>query len=203
MAHEVPPLPYEYNSLEPHVDEQTMRIHHDKHHGAYVTKLNAAIEGTEFESWSVSKLMTDINQIPADKRTAVQNNGGGHANHSLFWKTMSPDGGGDPTGALSDAIKQTYGEFSSFQDSFSKASMSRFGSGWAWLAVKFGGTLVMYTTPNQDSPYSFTGDIPLLGLDLWEHAYYLNYQNLRGDYITAFFNVVNWAEVSKRYSESL
>ena len=202
MSYKLPDLSYEYDALEPYIDEQTMRTHHDKHHAAYVSNLNNAVAGTELEDVDVTRLLTKLYAVPKNIRGAVRNNGGGHANHSLFWETMSPDGGGEPTGALSDAIKQTYGEFSSFQDSFSKAAMSRVGSGWAWLAVKFGGTLVMYTTPNQDSPYSFTGDIPLLGLDLWEHAYYLKYQNLRAQYIENWWHVVDWDVISSRYAEA-
>ena len=199
MAHEVPHLPYEYNSLEPHVDEQTMRIHHDKHHGAYVTKLNAAIEGTEFESWSVSKLMTDINQIPADKRTAVQNNGGGHANHTLFWETMSGSGGGEPSGDLAAAIDAKFGSFAAFKETFTDAATNRFGSGWAWLVKKRDGSVDVYSTANQDSPL-MQGDLPLLGLDVWEHAYYLKYQNLRPDYIAAFFSVIDWGKVAGNFA---
>ena len=199
MAHEVPLLPYDYNALEPHIDEQTMRIHHDKHHGAYVTKLNAAIEGTEFGSWDIQRLMTDINQIPADKRTAVQNNGGGHANHTLFWETMSGSGGGEPSGAVAAAIDGKFGGFSAFKDTFTDAATTRFGSGWAWLAKKSDGSVDVYSTANQDSPL-MQGDTPLLGLDVWEHAYYLKYQNLRPDYIAAFFNVIDWSKVAANFT---
>ncbi len=195
MAHETPPLPYDYTALEPHIDEQTMRIHHDKHHAAYVTKLNAAISGTEFEGWDIEKLMRDISQVPADKRTAVQNNGGGHANHSLFWQVMSSSGGGEPTGALASAIDSKCGSFSAFKDGFSDAAANRFGSGWAWLVKKSDGSVDVYSTANQDSPL-MQGDVPLLGLDVWEHAYYLKYQNLRPDYVAAFFNVIDWAKVA-------
>ena len=198
MAHEVPPLAYDYNALEPHIDEQTMRIHHDKHHGAYVTKLNAAIDGTELASWDVEKLMTDINQIPADKRTAVQNNGGGHANHTLFWQTMSGSGGGEPSGDLASAIDGKFGSFAAFKETFTDAATNRFGSGWAWLVKKSDGVVDVYSTANQDSPL-MQGDTPLLGLDVWEHAYYLKYQNLRPDYIAAFFNVTDWDQVAANF----
>jgi len=199
MAHETPPLPYAYNALEPHIDERTMQIHHDKHHGAYVTKLNAAIAGTEFESWDITRLMTDINQLPADKRTAVQNNGGGHANHTLFWETMSGSGGGEPSGDLAAAITARFSNFDAFKAAFTDAATTRFGSGWAWLVKKAGGGVDVYSTANQDSPL-LQGDTPLLGLDVWEHAYYLKYQNLRPDYIAAFFNVIDWAKVAANFS---
>ncbi|WP_085523353.1 superoxide dismutase [Tuberibacillus sp. Marseille-P3662] len=198
MAYELPDLPYDYNALEPHIDEETMRIHHDKHHGTYVNKVNAALEGhDDLASKSIEDLIRNLDSVPEDIHTAVRNNGGGHVNHSLFWKVMSPNGGGEPTGAVGDAIKQKWGSYDSFKDAFAKAAAGRFGSGWAWLVVNNGGLEIM-STPNQDSPLS-EGLTPVLGLDVWEHAYYLKYQNKRPDYIQAFFNVINWDEVNKRY----
>ncbi|SFU36385.1 superoxide dismutase [Alicyclobacillus macrosporangiidus] len=202
MAHELPPLPYDYNALEPHIDEQTMRIHHDRHHGTYVNNLNAALEGhPDLQAKSLDELLRNINSVPESIRTAVRNNGGGHANHSLFWEIMSPNGGGQPTGALADAINSTFGSFEKFKDEFSKAAAGRFGSGWAWLVVD-NGKLAITSTPNQDSPL-MEGKTPILGLDVWEHAYYLKYQNKRPDYIAAWWNVVNWAEVGKRYEAAV
>jgi Fe-Mn family superoxide dismutase len=202
MAHELPPLPYDYNALEPHIDEQTMRIHHDRHHGTYVNNLNAALEGhPDLQAKSLDELLRNINSVPESIRTAVRNNGGGHANHSLFWEIMSPNGGGQPTGALADAISSTFGSFEKFKDEFSKAAAGRFGSGWAWLVVD-NGKLAVTSTPNQDSPL-MEGKTPILGLDVWEHAYYLKYQNKRPDYIAAWWNVVNWAEVGKRYEAAV
>ncbi len=201
MAHELPSLPYAFDALEPHIDARTMEIHHDKHHGTYVKKLNAALEGNaELEAKSLHDLIGDLNSVPGDIRTAVRNNGGGHANHSLFWDIMSPDGGGEPSGELADAIQSTFGGFDAFKEQFSAAAAGRFGSGWAWLVVD-GGQLKIGSTPNQDSPLmtgvsEFTGT-PILGLDVWEHAYYLNYQNRRPDYIAAWFNVVNWNKVGE------
>jgi superoxide dismutase, Fe-Mn family len=201
MAYQLPDLPYAYNALEPHIDEQTMRIHHDKHHGGYVSKVNAALEGHEdLASKSIEDLLKDINSVPENIRTAVRNNGGGHANHSLFWEVLSPNGGGNPTGAVGDAINSKFGSFDKFKEEFSNAAATRFGSGWAWLVVN-NGELEVTSTPNQDSPY-MEGNTPILGLDVWEHAYYLKYQNLRPDYIKAFFNVVNWDEVNKRYESA-
>ena len=198
MAYTLPDLPYAYNALEPHFDEQTMRIHHDKHHGGYASKVNAALEGhDDLASKSIEDLLKDINSVPENIRTAVRNNGGGHANHSLFWEILSPNGGGEPTGAVGDAIKSKFGSFEAFKDEFSKAAAGRFGSGWAWLVVN-NGDVEVTSTPNQDSPY-MEGKTPILGLDVWEHAYYLKYQNRRPDYINAFFNVVNWDEVNKRF----
>lgn len=198
MAHELPPLPYAYNALEPHIDEQTMQIHHDRHHGGYVNNLNKALEGhADLESKSVTDLLASLDSVPESIRTAVRNNGGGHANHTLFWEIMSPNGGGQPTGALADAISSTFGSFDKFKEEFGKAAASRFGSGWAWLVVD-NGKLAIVSTPNQDNPIS-DGKKPILGLDVWEHAYYLKFQNKRPDYISAFWNVVNWAEVNKRY----
>ncbi|MCL6632393.1 MAG: superoxide dismutase [Alicyclobacillus herbarius] len=198
MAHQLPPLPYAFNALEPHIDALTMEIHHDRHHGTYVNNLNAALEGhPELQEKSIEDLLKGINSVPESIRTAVRNNGGGHANHSLFWEILSPNGGGQPTGAVADAINSTFGSFEKFKDEFSKAAAGRFGSGWAWLVVN-GGKLEIISTPNQDSPY-MEGKTPILGLDVWEHAYYLKYQNKRPDYIAAFWNIVNWAEVNRRY----
>lgn len=198
MAHTLPPLPYANNALEPHIDALTMEIHHDRHHGTYVNNLNAALEGhADLASKSIEDLVAGINSVPENIRTAVRNNGGGHANHSLFWQILSPNGGGQPTGAIADAINATFGSFDKFKEDFAKAATGRFGSGWAWLVVD-GGKLAITSTPNQDNPL-MEGKKPILGLDVWEHAYYLKYQNKRPDYIAAFWNVINWAEVNKRY----
>ncbi|MBM7567970.1 superoxide dismutase [Paenibacillus sacheonensis] len=198
MAHQLPALPYANNALEPHIDETTMMIHHDRHHNTYVTNLNAALESApELQSKSVQDLIADLGSVPEAIRTAVRNNGGGHANHSLFWETIGPNAGGEPTGALADAIASELGGLEQFKADFAKAATTRFGSGWAFLALS-NGKLKVYSLPNQDSPI-MEGDTPLLGLDVWEHAYYLKYQNKRPDYIAAFWNVVNWAEVGKRY----
>jgi len=203
MAHQLPPLPYPNNALEPHIDEQTMMIHHDRHHATYVNNLNAALEGhPELQSKSVEELIADLDSVPESIRTAVRNNGGGHANHSLFWVTIGPNAGGAPTGALAAAIDSEFGGFDKFKDEFSKAAAGRFGSGWAWLVVDKNKKLKVYSLPNQDSPI-MQGDTPILGLDVWEHAYYLKYQNKRPDYIAAFWNVVNWAEVGRRYEEAV
>lgn len=200
MAHELPPLPYASNALEPHIDARTMEIHHGKHHQAYINNLNAALEGhTNLQAKSVEDLIKDLNAVPENIRTAVRNNGGGHANHSLFWPLMSPNGGGQPGGDLAAAINNAFGSFDSFKDQFSKAAATRFGSGWAWLSVDSSGQLVVSSTPNQDSPL-MEGMTPILGLDVWEHAYYLNYQNRRPDYIAAWWNVVNWDQVAKNYA---
>jgi Fe-Mn family superoxide dismutase len=200
MAHQLPALPYPNNALEPHIDEQTMMIHHDRHHNAYVTNLNAALEGhAELQSKSIEALLKDLNSVPENIRPAVRNNGGGHANHSLFWEVIGPNGGGQPTGALADAIAKELGGFDKFKEDFAKAGTTRFGSGWAWLSVTPSGSLVVSSTPNQDSPIS-EGNTPILGMDVWEHAYYLKYQNKRPDYIAAFWNVVNWDAVGKRYA---
>ncbi|WP_308637774.1 superoxide dismutase [Paenibacillus silvisoli] len=199
MAHQLPALPYANNALEPHIDETTMMIHHDRHHNAYVTNLNAALESApELASKSVEDLIADLNSVPEAIRTAVRNNGGGHANHSLFWETIGPNAGGEPTGALADAIASELGGLDQFKADFAKAATTRFGSGWAFLALSKDGKLKVYSLPNQDSPI-MEGETPLLGLDVWEHAYYLKYQNKRPDYIAAFWNVVNWSEVGKRY----
>lgn len=202
MAFELPALPYAHNALEPHIDTATMEIHHGKHHAAYVNNLNAAIAGTENEGKSLEELMANISKLPA----AVRNNGGGHYNHSLFWSVLGANGGGEPTGALAEAINTTFGSFSAFKEEFAKAGATRFGSGWAWLCVE-NGKLKVCSTPNQDNPLmdvvTDCNGTPILGLDVWEHAYYLHYQNRRPDYISAFWNVVNWSEVSRRYEAAL
>ena len=199
MAHALPALPYEYGALEPYIDEQTMEIHHGKHHNAYVTNLNAALEGhPALQARDLEDLISDLDSVPEAIRTTVRNNGGGHANHSLFWTLMKPKGGGEPSGDLADAIRKDVGGLEAFKESFSAAAATRFGSGWAWLVVK-DGRLDVLSTPNQDSP-PMTGDgTPILALDVWEHAYYLKYQNRRPDYIAAWWNVINWDEVSDRY----
>lgn len=199
MAHALPKLPYAHDALEPHIDAKTMEIHHGKHHKAYVDKLNAALEKhADLAKKSVEDLLKDIKSVPDDIRVAVRNNGGGHANHSLFWPSMSPKGGGEPTGRLGDAIKSTFGDFATFKQKFGDTAAGRFGSGWAWLVVD-GGKLAIVDTPNQDSPL-MTGQQPVLGLDVWEHAYYLKYQNRRPEYISAWWNVVDWQAVGKRFS---
>jgi Fe-Mn family superoxide dismutase len=199
MAHQLPPLPYPNNALEPHIDETTMMIHHDRHHNAYVTNLNAALDKhAGLHDKSLMDLISNLNDVPEDIRTAVRNNGGGHANHSFFWETIGPGAGGAPSGALAAAIDSELGGFDKFKETFAAAGATRFGSGWAWLAKGKDGKLKVYSLPNQDSPI-MEGDTPLLGLDVWEHAYYLKYQNKRPDYIAAFWNVVNWAEVGKRF----
>jgi superoxide dismutase, Fe-Mn family len=198
MAFEVPDLPYAYDALEPHIDEATMRVHHDKHHQAYVDKANAALEGTEWADRAVEDVLTNLSSLPGDKQGPVRNNAGGHYNHSLFWKMMSPDGGGEPTGAVGDAITSTFGGFDAFKDEFKAAGIARFGSGWAWL-VKDSSGLAVVSTPNQDTPLS-DGSAPLLGADVWEHAYYLKYQNKRPDYLDAFWNVVDWDFVNELYA---
>ena len=198
MAHTLPPLPYDYNALEPHIDEQTMRIHHDKHHGAYVNNLNAALEKhPELQSRSAEDLLKSINAVPEDIRTAVRNNGGGHVNHTMFWEIMGPGKGGQPTGAIADAITSTFGGFDTFKTQMNDAGAKRFGSGWAWL-VDVGGKLAIESTANQDSPL-MEGKRPIMGVDVWEHAYYLKYQNRRPDYLAAWWNVVNWDAVNKRF----
>ena len=198
MAFEVPPLPYAPDALEPHIDAQTMSIHHDKHHQAYVDKLNAALEGTEHAEASIEDIIANLDAIPEDKRGPVRNNGGGHYNHSLFWPTMSPDGGGTPDGDLGAAIDAAFGSFDAFKEKFEAAGVGQFGSGWAWLVLD-GGALAVPSTPNQDNPLS-SGMTPLLGNDVWEHAYYLKYQNKRPDYLKAWWNTVDWSEVGRRYS---
>lgn len=199
MAHELPPLPYDYAALEPHIDAQTMTIHHDKHHAAYVNNLNAALEKyPNLQSQSAEDLIRDLNSVPEDIRTAVRNNGGGHVNHTMFWQIMGPNGGGEPTGALADAINDSFGSFEDFKKQFNDAGTKRFGSGWVWLVRGSDGKLSITSTANQDNPLS-EGQTPILGNDVWEHAYYLKYQNRRPDYLTAWWNVVNWDEVSKRF----
>lgn len=200
MSFELPKLPYAFDALEPHIDARTMEIHHDKHHGGYTKKLNAAIEGTDLDGKSIENLLNNLDMSNA----GVRNNGGGFYNHSLFWEVMSPNGGGKPSGDLSKAIDDAFGSFESFKEAFSKAAATQFGSGWAWLCVHEGGKVEVCATPNQDNPLMpkvGCGGTPILGLDVWEHAYYLKYQNLRPDYIEAFFKLVNWEEVSKRYNE--
>jgi Fe-Mn family superoxide dismutase len=199
MAFELPPLPYDYAALEPHIDEQTMRIHHDKHHQAYVDNANKALDGTEWADTPVEEVLTSLDRLPEDIRTAVRNNAGGHANHSLFWEIMSPDGGGEPEGALADAIEQAFGGAAALAEQVNDAGVRRFGSGWTWL-VRDGSGLAIMSTPNQDSPLT-EGKTPLLGIDVWEHAYYLHYQNRRPDYLAAWWNVVNWSEVARRFEE--
>lgn len=197
---ELPALPYDFNALEPHIDGRTMEIHHGKHHGGYVSKLNAALEGTENEGKSLEELLANVSSLP----TAVRNNGGGHFNHSLFWTVMGPNKGGEPTGELADAMNAEFGSFDSFKEKFSNAAATRFGSGWAWLVVS-NGKLVVTSTPNQDNPLMDVADVkgtPILGIDVWEHAYYLNYQNRRPDYISAFWNVIDWDAVAERYAKA-
>lgn len=200
MAFEVPPLPYDYNALEPHIDEQTMRVHHDKHHQAYVDNANKALEGTEWADRSVEDILADLDIIPEDRRAAVRNNVGGHANHSLFWEIMGPNGGGEPSGSLGDAINSTFGSFAELKAAVNDAGVKRFGSGWTWL-VHDGTGLAVYSTANQDSPIS-QSDTPLLGIDVWEHSYYLKYQNRRPDYLEAWWNVVNWDAVQQKYESA-
>ena len=197
MPFQLPDLPYPYDALEPHIDEETMRLHHDKHHQAYVDNANKALEGTEWADRPVDEVLRSIDSLPANKRTAVQNNGGGHSNHTLFWEIMGPNGGGEPAGALADAIGSTFGDFASFQETINQNGMTRFGSGWSWL-VWNGSALEAYATLNQDSPL-MEGHTPILGVDVWEHAYYLRYQNRRADYLAAWWNVVNWDAVSQRF----
>ncbi len=200
MAFTLPALPYSNDALEPHVDGRTMGIHHDKHHAGYTNNLNKALEGNpDFEGKSIVEILGNLNGVPEGIHTAVRNNGGGFANHSLFWTVMSPDGGGEPGGELADAVNEAFGSFENFKDNFGKAAMTRFGSGWAWLYVDGNGKLAVTSTPNQDTPL-MDGLTPILGLDVWEHAYYLNYQNRRGDYIAAWWNVVNWAQVGANYA---
>ena len=198
MAYSVPDLPSDYDALEPHIDEATMRVHHDKHHQAYVDKANAALEGTEWADKDVEEVLKSLSSLPDDKQAPVRNNAGGHHNHSLFWQMLAPDGGGEPSGDLGAAIDEKFGSFSDFQEEFKNAGVGQFGSGWAWL-VHDGSGLAVTSTPNQDSPLS-EGQTPLLGCDVWEHAYYLKYQNKRPDYIDAFWNVVNWDYVAERYA---
>ena len=199
MAFEVPPLPYDYSALEPTIDEETMHLHHDKHHQAYVTQTNNALEGTEFADKPIEEVLKDLSSVPEDKRTAVRNNGGGHYNHSLFWEWMSPDGGGEPDGDLRSAIDSAFGSFDEFKNKLKAAGVGQFGSGWAWL-VHDGSGLAVVSTPNQDNPIS-DGKTPLLGVDVWEHAYYLKYNNRRPDYLDAWWNVVNWSKVAEGFGK--
>ena len=198
MPYEVPPLPYDYNALEPHIDEQTMRLHHDKHHQTYVDKVNAALEGTEWADRPIEEVLRNLDQLPEQKRTAVRNNGGGHANHTLFWAIMGPGAGGEPDGALAQAIEEAFGSFDQFKQMLSDAAVNQFGSGWAWLVVDDDGSLTVTSTPNQDTPV-MQGRTPILGIDVWEHGYYLKYQNRRPEYVAAWWNVVNWTEVARRF----
>ena len=200
MPYEVPPLPYDYSALEPHIDGETMRLHHDKHHQAYVDKANAALAGTEWAEMPIEKVLGELDRLPDDKRAIVRNNGGGHANHTLFWDVMSPEGGGEPEGALAEAIEAAFGGFEAFKQQLSDAAVNRFGSGWGWL-VGDGSSVTVSSTANQDSPL-MEDRTPLLGIDVWEHAYYLHYQNRRPDYVRAWWNVVNWPEVARRYESA-
>jgi len=202
MAYEVPPLPYAYEALEPHIDAETMHLHHDKHHAAYVNNLNAALEKhPELADKSPEDLVRDLNSVPEDIRTAVRNNGGGHVNHTMFWQIMGPNGGGQPAGALAEAINKAFGDFDSFKQQFNDAGTKRFGSGWAWLCRDSSGNLHIESTANQDNPLS-EDHFPIMGNDVWEHAYYLKYQNRRPEYLGAWWNVVNWGEVNKRYERA-
>lgn len=208
MAYELPPLPYAYDALEPHFDARTMEIHHTKHHQTYVTSLNNAVNDAGIEPVAVEELIKDIRALPSAAQTAVRNHGGGHANHALFWTVLSPKGGGEPTGKLADAINNDLGGFERFKEQFIKAAQTRFGSGWAWLTVGKDGKLLVENSANQDSPLmgefvGLSGGTPILGLDVWEHAYYLNYQNRRPDYISAFFNIINWEDVARRYEQAV
>ncbi len=208
MAYELPPLPYAYDALEPHFDARTMEIHHTKHHQTYVTSLNNAVKDAGIEPVAVEDLIRDIGALPEAAQTAVRNHGGGHANHALFWTVLSPKGGGEPTGKLADAINNDLGGYERFKEQFIKAAQTRFGSGWAWLTVGQDGKLLVENSANQDSPLmgafvGLSGGTPILGLDVWEHAYYLNYQNRRPDYITAFFNIIDWEEVARRYEAAV
>src|SRR5205807_4423410 len=201
MVFELPPLPYDYSALEPYIDTQTMQLHHDKHHQAYVTNLNNALKDqAQVASLSLEDLMRRINEVPDSIRTAVRNNGGGHINHTMFWQIMKPNGGGEPTGALTSAIQSTFGSFDAFKTAFNDAGVKRFGSGWAWLILDSSGKLQITSTANQDSPFT-DGNYPVMGNDVWEHAYYLKYQNRRPDYLNAWWNVVNWDEISRRYQQ--
>lgn len=207
MAYQLPQLPYAYDALEPHIDARTMEIHHTKHHQTYIDNANKALEGTEFADLPVEELIQKLDQVPADKKTVLRNNAGGHANHSLFWQVMTPQGQGQPTGELAQAINETFGSFEAFKQQFEDAAKGRFGSGWAWLVVKPGGQLAIVSTANQDNPLmgeaiAGASGTPIFGVDVWEHAYYLNYQNRRPDYLKAFWNVVNWDEVARRYQQA-
>lgn len=202
MAHEVPPLPYDYAALEPHIDEQTMHLHHDKHHAAYVTNLNNALKDhADLQNKSVDDLLRNLNSVPEGIRTAVRNHGGGHANHTMFWAIMKPNGGGEPTGAIADAIRSAFGSLDNLKTKFNEAGAKLFGSGWVWVVNKAGSGLELTTTPNQDSPM-MQGAVPIFGNDVWEHAYYLKYQNRRPDYLAAWWNVINWDEINKRLNSA-
>lgn len=202
MAYELPPLPYAYDALEPHIDAQTMEIHHSRHHNTYVTNLNGAVEGTDLESLSIDELVKNLDRVPEDKRTAVRNNGGGHWNHSFFWKIMSPNGGGQPTGELAQAINDAFGSFDAMKEQFAKAAAGRFGSGWAWLVVDGNGKLAITSTPNQDNPLMDGSGTPVIGIDVWEHAYYLKYQNKRPDYVSAWWNTVDWNAANENFKSA-
>jgi len=203
MAYELPPLPYDYNALEPYIDEETMHLHHDKHHQAYVNNLNAALQGqSQFENMSIDELIRSLNSVPENVRTAVRNNGGGHINHSMFWQIMKPNGGGEPTGDLASAISSAFGSFDQLKAAFNDAGAKRFGSGWAWLVIGADGKLAVTSTANQDSPL-IDGNYPVMGNDVWEHAYYLKYQNRRPEYLAAWWNVVNWDEIAKRFAQGM
>ena len=201
MAYTLPQLPYDYDALEPHIDARTMKIHHTKHHQGYTDKVNAALEGHGFADLPINEVLQRVDEVPQDKRQAVINNGGGYANHALFWTILSPNGGGEATGAIADAINEKFGNFDAFKEEFNNAATGQFGSGWAWLCVNDSGEIEVLSTANQNSPY-IDGLTPILGLDVWEHAYYLNYQNKRGDYVGAFWNLVNWDQVNKYYDEA-
>jgi Fe-Mn family superoxide dismutase len=202
MAHEVPPLPYDYNALEPYIDEETMHLHHDKHHAAYVNNLNTALQNyPDLQGMSAEELIKDLDSVPEAIRTAVRNNGGGHVNHTMFWEIMGPKGGGEPTGAIADAINEAFGSFDAFKQQFNDAGTKRFGSGWAWLVRTAEGKLQVTSTANQDNPMS-EGSFPILGNDVWEHAYYLKYQNRRPEYLNAWWNVVNWDAVNERFEQA-
>jgi superoxide dismutase, Fe-Mn family len=206
MAFELPPLPYAYNALEPWIDEETMHLHHDKHHAAYVNNLNAAVAGTQFENMPLDQLVRNLNQVPQDKRTAVRNNGGGDLNHTMFWEIMKPNGGGAPTGDLASAINSAFGSLDAMKEAVNKAGAGRFGSGWAWVIVGPDGKLAVTSTPNQDNPIMVgVADVngePILGVDVWEHAYYLKYQNRRPEYLTAWWNTLNWDNIAQRYAKA-
>jgi superoxide dismutase, Fe-Mn family len=201
MPYELPPLPYPYDALEPHIDEETMRLHHGKHHATYVDRVNTALAGTEWDGRPIEHVLTNLDLIPEDRRAAVRNNGGGHANHTLFWEIMWADGGGDPDGDLSRAIVDAFDSVDGMREQMTTAAVNRFGSGWAWL-VYDGTGLAVVSTPNQDSPIMTSDDVPLLGIDVWEHAYYLRYQNRRPDYVAAWWHVVNWARVAENYAQA-
>ncbi|MEM6784697.1 MAG: superoxide dismutase [Bacteroidota bacterium] len=201
MAFELPPLPYAYDALEPHIDARTMEIHHSKHHQGYTNKLNAALDGTDWADTPIEEILSNLDALPADIQTAVRNNGGGFYNHALFWTSLSPNGGGEPTGALGAAINEKFGSYDAFKAAFKKASTGQFGSGWGWLGLTAEGALAVHGLPNQDNPVMH-GAQPILGLDVWEHAYYLHYQNRRGDYVDHFFELIDWAEADRRYTAS-